>query len=70
MRHELTILTYEMTGQPVSAPHGDVIGIRKLEFKTVKWITAIEFVHDFAGLDTGQGGYNEGHEFYGYRMPI
>jgi len=27
-------------------------------------------VADFAGLGAGQGGYNEDHEFYGYRMPI
>jgi hypothetical protein len=36
----------------------------------VKWIVAIEFVSDFADLGAGQGGYNEDHEFYGYRMPI
>jgi hypothetical protein len=36
----------------------------------VKWIVAIEFVADFADLGAGQGGYNEDHEFYGYRMPI
>jgi hypothetical protein len=36
----------------------------------VKWIGAIEFVRDFADLGSGQGGYNEDHEFYGYRMPI
>jgi hypothetical protein len=41
-----------------------------LGFKLVKWITAIEFVHGFADLGAGQGGYNEDHEFYGYRMPI
>jgi hypothetical protein len=27
-------------------------------------------VHDFRHLGAGQGGYNEDHEFYGYRMPI
>jgi hypothetical protein len=27
-------------------------------------------VRDFADLGAGQGGYNEDHEFYGYRMPI
>jgi sulfoxide reductase catalytic subunit YedY len=36
----------------------------------VKWIAAIEFVHDFSDLGAGHGGYNEDHEFYGYRMPI
>lgn len=36
----------------------------------VKWIRSIEFVEDFKDLGSGQGGYNEDHEFYGYRMPI
>lgn len=33
-------------------------------------LTDIEFVRDFADLGAGHGGYNEDHEFYGYRMPI
>ncbi len=73
MRHELTILAYEMNGIPVSVLHGAPLRLRcenELGFKMVKWITAIEFVHDFADLGAGQGGYNEDHEFYGYRMPI
>jgi hypothetical protein len=36
----------------------------------VKWIRGIELVNDFRHLGAGQGGYNEDHEFYGYRMPI
>lgn len=73
MRHELTILAYEMNGKPVSVLHGAPLRLRcenELGFKMVKWVTAIEFVHDFADLGAGQGGYNEDHEFYGYRMPI
>jgi len=27
-------------------------------------------VDDFSRIGSGQGGYNEDHEFYGYRMPI
>ena len=42
----------------------------ELGFKMVKWIAEIELVRDFAHLGAGQGGYNEDHEFYGYRMPI
>ena len=42
----------------------------KLGFKMVKWIAAIEFVHDYADLGAGEGGYNEDHEFFGYRVPI
>ncbi len=73
MRHALTILAYEMNGAPVSVLHGAPLRLRcenELGFKMVKWIAAIEFVDDFADLGAGQGGYNEDHEFYGYRMPI
>ena len=73
MRHQLTILAYEMNDAPLSVLHGAPLRLRcenELGFKMVKWIAAIEFVHDFAHLGAGQGGYNEDHEFYGYRMPI
>lgn len=73
MRHELTILAYEMNAAPISVLHGAPLRLRcenELGFKMVKWIQAIEFVHDFAHLGAGNGGYNEDHEFYGYRMPI
>lgn len=73
MHHHLTILAYEMNGAPVSTLHGAPLRLRcenELGFKMVKWIAAIEFVRDFADLGAGQGGYNEDHEFYGYRMPI
>ena len=73
MRHDLTLLAYEMNGGPLSVLHGAPLRLRcenELGFKMVKWIAAIEFVSDFADLGAGQGGYNEDHEFYGYRMPI
>jgi DMSO/TMAO reductase YedYZ molybdopterin-dependent catalytic subunit len=73
MRHMLTILAYEMNGKPVSVLHGAPLRLRcenELGFKMVKWIAAIEFVSEYAHLGAGQGGYNEDHEFYGYRMPI
>jgi len=73
MAHHLTILAYEMNGEPVTVLHGAPLRLRcenELGFKQVKWIEAIEFVADFAQLGGGQGGYNEDHEFYGYRMPI
>jgi sulfoxide reductase catalytic subunit YedY len=73
MHHALTILAYEMNGAPVSVLHGAPLRLRcenELGFKMVKWIAAIEFVHDFADLGAGEGGYNEDHEFFGYRMPI
>jgi len=73
MRHELSLLAYEMNGQPLTVLHGAPLRLRcenELGFKMVKWIEAIEFVESFAHLGNGQGGYNEDHEFYGYRMPI
>jgi thiosulfate reductase cytochrome b subunit len=73
MRHALTILAYEMNDKPVSVLHGAPLRLRcenELGFKMVKWIAAIDFVSDYADLGAGQGGYNEDHEFYGYRMPI
>jgi DMSO/TMAO reductase YedYZ molybdopterin-dependent catalytic subunit len=73
MRHRLTMLAYEMNGAPLSVLHGAPLRLRcenELGFKMVKWIAAVEFVRDFADLGAGEGGYNEDHEFFGYRMPI
>ncbi|KQX40362.1 oxidoreductase [Devosia sp. Root436] len=73
MRHELTILAYEMNGEALPFVHGAPLRLRcenELGYKMVKWIVAIEFVHDFADLGAGRGGYNEDHEFYGYRASI
>ena len=73
MRHALTLLAIDMNDEPVNVLHGAPVRLRcenELGFKMVKWVTAIEFVHDFADLGSGHGGYNEDHEFYGYRMPI
>jgi methionine sulfoxide reductase catalytic subunit len=73
MRHALTLLAYEMNDAPLTMMHGAPLRLRcenELGFKMVKWIEAIEFVDDFTHLGAGYGGYNEDHEFYGYRMPI
>jgi DMSO/TMAO reductase YedYZ molybdopterin-dependent catalytic subunit/thiosulfate reductase cytochrome b subunit len=72
--HEPTcLLAYEMNGEPLNESHGAPLRLRnehEIGFKQVKWIEAIEFVESFDHLGYGQGGYNEDHEFYGYRMPI
>lgn len=73
MRHELSLLAYEMNGQPLTVLYGAPLRLRcenELGFKMVKWIEAIEFVESFDHLGAGQGGYHEDHEFFGYRMPI
>ena len=42
----------------------------QLGFKQVKWIKGVEFVADFADIGGGYGGYNQDHEFFGYRQSI
>jgi sulfoxide reductase catalytic subunit YedY len=73
MKHELTILAYEMNGKQLSTLHGAPLRLRcenELGFKQIKWVRAIEFVDDFSRIGSSEGGYNEDHEFFGYRMPI
>ena len=67
MRHELTILAYEMNGHPLSVLHGAPLRLRcenELGFKMVKWIKAIEFVETFKHVRKGEGGYNSDNEFF------
>jgi len=71
--HPQSLLAYEMNGEPLPVLHGAPLRLRvenQLGFKQVKWIREIEFVHDFRDYGDGQGGYNEDHEFYGYRDEI
>jgi sulfoxide reductase catalytic subunit YedY len=73
MHSPLTMLAYDMNDQPLSFGHGAPLRLRnevELGFKQVKWINGIEFVADFADIGGGYGGYNEDHEFFGYRQSI
>lgn len=73
MRHRLTMLAYDMNGAPLSYGHGAPLRLRnevELGFKQVKWLKGIEFVEDFSAVSGGFGGYNEDHEFLGYRQSI
>jgi DMSO/TMAO reductase YedYZ molybdopterin-dependent catalytic subunit len=73
MNHHQTILAYGLNGEPLNEAHGAPLRLRdevELGFKQVKWIEAIEFVNSYEHLGGGFGGYNEDHEYYGYRMPI
>ncbi|MEW6270310.1 MAG: molybdopterin-dependent oxidoreductase [Thermodesulfobacteriota bacterium] len=73
MHHASTILAYEMNGKPLSELHGAPLRLRnelELGFKQVKWIQAIELVASFAELGSGEGGFNEDNEYFGYRAPI
>ncbi len=73
MSHHLTMLAYDMNGAPLPYGHGAPLRLRnenQLGFKQVKWIKGVEFVADFAEIGGGYGGYNEDHEFFGYRQSI
>jgi DMSO/TMAO reductase YedYZ molybdopterin-dependent catalytic subunit/thiosulfate reductase cytochrome b subunit len=73
LKHDLSLLAYEMNGQPLPEDHGAPLRLRvenQLGFKQVKWIKRIEFVRHYRDRAEGQGGYNEDHEFFGYRAEI
>jgi thiosulfate reductase cytochrome b subunit len=73
MHNDLTLLAYEMNGESLPVVHGAPLRLRnesELGFKQVKWIRSIEFVADFGHIGGGHGGYNEDHEFFGYRQAI
>jgi sulfoxide reductase catalytic subunit YedY len=73
MSHHLTMLAYDMNGSPLSFGHGAPLRLRneiELGFKQVKWIRGIEFVAHFSEVGSGYGGYNQDHEFFGYRQSI
>jgi len=73
MGYRLTMLAYDMNDEPLDHGHGAPLRLRnevQLGFKQVKWIQGIEFVETFAEVGGGHGGYNEDHEFFGYRQTI
>jgi methionine sulfoxide reductase catalytic subunit len=73
MGYHLTMLAYDMNGDTLPYGHGAPLRLRnevQLGFKLVKWIKGVEFVEDFAVIGGGEGGYNNDHEFFGYRQSI
>ncbi|MBJ7595210.1 MAG: molybdopterin-dependent oxidoreductase [Candidatus Dormibacteraeota bacterium] len=73
MSYHLTMLAYDMNGKPLSFGHGAPLRLRnetQLGFKQVKWIKGVEFVAHYSEIGGGYGGYNQDHEFFGYRQSI
>jgi sulfoxide reductase catalytic subunit YedY len=73
MTNHLTMLAFDMNGEPLTYGHGAPLRLRneiQLGFKQVKWIKGIEFVAHFSEVGGGYGGYNQDHEFFGYRQSI
>jgi len=58
MRHALSLLAYEMNGQPLTVSYGAPLQLRcenELGFKMVRWVEAIEVAERFDQLGAGQG---------------
>jgi DMSO/TMAO reductase YedYZ molybdopterin-dependent catalytic subunit len=73
LRAPLTMLAYDMNGEPLTYGHGAPLRLRneiQLGFKQVKWLAGIELVADFSEVAGGYGSYNADHEFFGYRQTI
>jgi sulfoxide reductase catalytic subunit YedY len=69
----LTMLAYDMNDQPLPFGHGAPLRLRNeiaLGFKQVKSIKGIEFVAPHSEIGGGDSGYNQDHEFFGYRQSI
>jgi len=73
MSYHLTMLAYDMNDEPLSFGHGAPLRLRnetQLGFKQVKWLKGVEFVAHYSDIGGGHGGYNQDHEFFGYRQSI
>ena len=73
MGYHLTMLAYDMNGAPLPFGHGAPLRLRnetQLGFKQVKWLKGVEFVADLFRRRWRFGGYNEDHEFFGYRQSL
>jgi methionine sulfoxide reductase catalytic subunit len=73
MGNHLTMLAYDMNDEPLPFGHGAPLRLRnevQLGFKQVKWVKGVEFVAHYSEIGGGHGGYNQDHEFFGYRQAI
>lgn len=73
MTHHMSMLAYDMNGEPLPYLHGKPLRLRnELQhgFKQVKWIKGIEFVAHYNEIGSGYGGYSEDHKFFGRHQTI
>jgi DMSO/TMAO reductase YedYZ molybdopterin-dependent catalytic subunit len=67
--HPQTIVAHQLNGDPLPAKNGAPLRLRierQLGYKHAKYLTAIEAVASFDGIDGGNGGYWEdrGYQWY------
>lgn len=72
MSYHLSMLAYDMNGEPLLFGHGAPLRLRlrketQLGFKQVKWVKPVEFVAHYWQIRGGYGGYNRGARFL--RLP-
>jgi len=74
MGYHLSMLAYDMNGQPLSFGHGAPLRLRnevQLGFTQVKWINGVGVRRGLLSqIGSGNGGYSQDHEFFGYRQSI
>lgn len=68
-RHPQTLLAHSLNGAPLPIANGAPLRLRvatQLGYKSAKYLRAIEFVHSFADIRGGKGGYWEdlGYDWY------
>ncbi len=67
--HPQTIVAHQLNGDPLPVRNGAPLRLRierQLGYKHAKYLTGIEAVADFAGIEGGEGGYWEdrGYQWY------
>ena len=67
--HPQTIVAHQLNGEPLPAKNGAPLRLRierQLGYKHAKYLTAIEAVASFYGIEGGEGGYWEdrGYQWY------
>jgi sulfoxide reductase catalytic subunit YedY len=73
MSHHLTMLAYDMNDQLLSFGHGAPLRLRneiELGLNKSSGSKRSRFVAHYSEVGSAYGGYNQDHEFFGYRQSI
>ena len=73
MSYQLTMLAYDMNDEPVSFGHGAPAAAAQRDparLQDGQMDQGHRVCRDFSEVGGGLGGYNNDHEFFGYRQSI